>query len=162
MSKAKPEGFRSITPHLAVRGAAAAIRFYRDVFGAEELYRNTTPGGDLVVHAELLFGDSRFFVSDEFPEHGVKAPPTAGGASVTLHVYVDDVDALFERAVAAGATVLLAPADMFWGDRYGILEDPFGHRWSAATMIEDLAPDEIQRRSAAHQSSEATRDPSDR
>jgi PhnB protein len=151
MTKARPEGFRSITPHLAVRGAAAAILFYRDAFGAEELYRNATPDGATVVHAELLLGDSRFFVNDEFPEHGVTSPLSVGGASVTLHVYVDDVDAVFARAAAAGAKILVAPADQFWGDRYGILEDPFGHRWSFATMLEDLAPDEIQRRSDAHQ-----------
>jgi PhnB protein len=151
MTKAKPEGFRSITPHLAVRGAAAAVQFYREAFGAEELYRNLTADGAAVVHSELLLGESRFFVNDEFPEHGVRSPLTAGGASVTLHLYVDDVDAVFARATAAGAQVLLPPADQFWGDRYGILEDPFGHRWSVATMLEDLAPDEIKRRSAAHE-----------
>src|SRR5438067_12701248 len=139
MTRTRPEGFRSITPHLAVRGAAEAIRFYREAFGAEELYRNTTSDGAAIIHAELLLGDSRFFVNDELPEHGVTSPLTVGGASVTLHLYVEDVDEVFSRASAAGAKVLLPPADQFWGDRYGILEDPFGHRWSIATMIEDLA-----------------------
>jgi PhnB protein len=154
MTRPKPEGFRSITPHLAVRDAPAAIDFYRKAFEAEELYRNTTADGAAVTHAELLLGDSRFFVNDEFPEHGVKSPRTVGGASVTLHIYVEDVDAVFQRAGAAGAKILVPPADQFWGDRYGILEDPFGHRWSIATMIEDLAPGEIQRRSAAHERGE--------
>jgi PhnB protein len=150
MSGTRPEGFRAITPHLTVRGAPAAIDFYRRAFGAEELYRNTTADGQTVIHAELLLGESRFFVNDEIPEHDVRSPRTIGGTAVTLHVYVDDVDDVFERAAAAGARVLLPCADQFWGDRYGILEDPFGHRWSVATMIEDLAPDEIQRRSAAY------------
>jgi PhnB protein len=149
MRNARPVGFHSITPHLAVRGADAAIAFYRNAFGADELYRNASADGAVVIHAELLLGDARFFVNDELPEQGVRSPLTVGGASVTLHLYVEDVDALFARATAAGARVMLAPADRFWGDRYGILEDPFGHRWSIATMLEDLPPEEIQRRSRA-------------
>jgi len=100
------------------------------------------------MHAELLLGDSRFFVVDEFPE-SMTAPSTLGGTTITLHLYVQDVDALFDRAVQAGATVLMPAADQFWGDRYGILRDPFGHRWSMASRIEDLSPNKLQDRAKA-------------
>ena len=146
-----PEDFRTITPHLVVRGVALAIDFYQRAFGASELFRNLAPDGVSVQHAELLLGESRFWVNDEFPEWGVRSPVTLGGSPVTLHLYVEDVDALWERAVAAGAEVVIPLEDQFWGDRYGILQDPFGHRWSFASRIEDLSPKQVQRRAREEQ-----------
>jgi PhnB protein len=143
-----PEDFHTITPQLVVNGVAAAIEWYSRALGANELLRNVAPDGTSIMHAELLLGDSRFFVVDEFPD-GAKSPRSLGGASVTLHLYVEDVDALFDRAVAAGAEVLLPVADQFWGDRYGMLADPFGHRWSIASRIEDLSPKKLQERAAS-------------
>jgi uncharacterized glyoxalase superfamily protein PhnB len=142
-----PEEFHTITPHLAVKGVAEAIAWYATALGANELLRNTAPDGESIMHAELLLGDSRFFVVDEFPGAMV-APTTLGGTPVTLHLYVHDVDAMFARAVEAGATVLMPVADQFWGDRYGMLVDPFGHRWSIASRIEDLSPRALQKRAA--------------
>jgi PhnB protein len=147
--KPVPEDFRTITPHIVVRGVAKAVDFYRQAFGAEELYRNMGPDGVSIIHSELLLGDSRFFVNDEFPDHGVFAPEGERGTGVTLHLYVPDVDAFHARAVAAGVQVLLPLADYFWGDRYFILKDPFGHRWSVASRIEDLSPQEIHERAEA-------------
>jgi uncharacterized glyoxalase superfamily protein PhnB len=140
-----PEDFHTITPQMVVKGVAAAIDWYTKALGAHELLRNTAPDGASIMHAELLLGDSRFFVVDEFPESMV-SPSTLGGTTVTMHLYVRDVDALFNRAVEAGATVLMPVADQFWGDRYGILCDPFGHRWSIASRIEDLSPKALQER----------------
>jgi PhnB protein len=150
-----PEDFHTITPQLAVKGVASAIEWYTRALGAHELLRNTAPDGTSIMHAELLLGDSRFFVVDEFPG-SMRSPITIGGTSVTLHLYVADVDALFERAVAAGATVVMPVADQFWGDRYGILTDPFGHRWSIASRIEDLSPKALQQRAAAWSDSQET------
>jgi PhnB protein len=147
MTSPIPEDFHTITPQLAVNGVADAIAWYTRAFGANELLRNGAPDHVRIMHAELLLGDSRFFVVDEFAE-SMRAPSTLGSTTVTLHLYVRDVDALFNRAVAAGATVILAVADRFWGDRYGILEDPFGHRWSIASRIEDLSPKHLQERAA--------------
>ena len=144
-----PEDFRTITPHLVVKGVARAVEFYRQAFGAEELYRNLAPDGVSIIHSELLLGDSRFFINDEFPDHGVLAPDPARGSSITLHLYVPDVDAFYQRAVAAGAEVIFPLADCFWGDRYAIVRDPFGHRWSVASRIEDLSPADIQARAKA-------------
>lgn len=141
-----PTDFQTITPHLIVRGAAAAVDFYVRAFGASELYRNMAPDGLSIVHSELLLGDSRMFVNEEFPEHGQLSPLAHGGSAVTLHLYVDDVDGLFARAVSAGARVTIELADQFWGDRYGGLLDPFGHVWSLASRIEDLSPEQIRRR----------------
>jgi uncharacterized glyoxalase superfamily protein PhnB len=143
-----PEDFHTITPQLAVKGVARAIEWYSKALGAHELLRNVAPDGTSIMHAELLLGDSRFFVVDEFPE-SMQSPATLGGTSITLHLYVRDVDALFNRAVEAGATVLMPVADQFWGDRYGILRDPFGHRWSVASRIEDLSPKALQDRAKA-------------
>jgi uncharacterized glyoxalase superfamily protein PhnB len=143
-----PEDFHTITPHLVVRGVAAAVDFYRQAFGAQELLRNVAPDGRTIMHCELLLGDSRFFVNDEFPDHGLLSPLALGGSPVTLHLYVEDVDAFVGRAVAAGAQVLMPVADAFWGDRYGILQDPFGHRWSVASRIEDLSPADLKLRAA--------------
>jgi uncharacterized glyoxalase superfamily protein PhnB len=146
MTSRIPEDFHTITPQLVVRGVADAIAWYTTALGANELLRNTAPDGTRIMHSELLLGDSRFFVVDEFAEGSMTSPATLGGTAVTLHLYVHDVDALFDRAVAAGATVLMKVADQFWGDRYGIIADPFGHRWSMASRIEDLSPRDLHKR----------------
>jgi PhnB protein len=140
------DDFHTITPHLTVRGAEAAVAFYRRAFGAAELYRNLAPDGKSVMHAELMVGDSRFFLHDEFPEAGEISPLDGPATGVKLLLYVDDVDELYERTVEAGATVLMPLKDCFWGDRYAIVRDPFGHRWSMATRIEDLSPRQQQKR----------------
>ncbi len=141
-----PEGHHTITPHLVVRDAAAAIDFYRAAFGAEEVMRMPGPDGRTVMHGELKIGDSMVYLCDEFPQMGAKGPKSIGGTPVTLHMYVRDADAAFQRATAAGATVKMPLQDAFWGDRYGILEDPFGHTWSVGQHLEDLTPDQIARR----------------
>jgi uncharacterized glyoxalase superfamily protein PhnB len=143
-----PEDFHTITPHLVVRGVERAVRFYHAAFGAHELLRNLAPDGTTIMHSELLLGDSRFLVNDEMPDWGVLSPEALGGTPVSLHLYVDDVDAFFQRAVDAGAEVLMPVQDTFWGDRYGIVRDPFGHRWSVGSRIEDLSPQELRRRAA--------------
>jgi len=143
-----PEDFHTITPQMAVKGVAAAIDWYTRALGAHELLRNVAPDGTSIMHAELLLGDSRFFVVDEFPD-SVLSPSTLGGTTFTMHLYVPDVDDVFNRAVEAGATVVMPVADQFWGDRYGILRDPFGHRWSIASRIEDLSPKKLQDRAKA-------------
>jgi uncharacterized glyoxalase superfamily protein PhnB len=148
MTTPVPEDFHTITPQIVVKGVASAIDWYTKALGAHELLRNTGPDGTSIMHSELLLGDSRFFVVDEFPGSMV-SPASLGGTPVTLHLYVRDVDALFNRAVEAGATVLMPVADQFWGDRYGMLLDPFGHRWSMASRIEDLSPKKLQDRAKA-------------
>jgi uncharacterized glyoxalase superfamily protein PhnB len=140
------DDFHTITPHLVVRDAARAIDFYCRAFGAAELYRNMAPDGKSIMHAELMLGDSRFLLHDEFPEQGVLSPLGYKGTAVTLHLYVPDVDAFYARAVQAGAEVVMPVADCFWGDRYGILKDPSGHQWSVATRLKDLSPKELQKR----------------
>ncbi|HJU75267.1 MAG TPA: VOC family protein [Gemmatimonadaceae bacterium] len=140
-----PEDFHTITPHLVVRGVARAIEWYTRAFGAHELLRTPAPDGEHIMHSELLLGDSRFFVVDEFP-HSPTSPESLGGSSVTLHLYVENVDELFDRAVDAGASPIFPVQDCFWGDRYGILIDPFGHRWSIASRLEDLSPQQQQQR----------------
>jgi uncharacterized glyoxalase superfamily protein PhnB len=149
MARAKPipEGFHTITPHLIVRGAAEAIEFYKRAFGAEEIVRMPGPAG-MVMHSELRLGDSPLMVNDEFEDMGVRGPVTIGGSPVTLHLYVDDMDSLMERAEKAGAKITMPAQDTFWGDRYGRLEDPFGHQWSVATRTENLTADEIRQRAA--------------
>jgi len=142
--KAVPDGFHTITPHLTVRDAHRAIEFYKQALGAEVL--NVAPGpGGKVMHALLKIGDSMLMLNDEFPEMGGSLAPPASGGGVALHIYIDDVDAAFQRAVSAGATVKMPPMDMFWGDRYGIVMDPFGHKWSLATHTRDMSPEEMQR-----------------
>jgi len=141
-----PEGYHSISPALTCKDAARAIDFYKQAFGATEINRMPGPGG-AIMHAELRIGDSVIFLSDEWP--GMSAAPTPGALqSSSLFLYTDDVDAVFNRAVAAGAKVDMAVSDMFWGDRYGKVTDPFGHHWGVATHIEDVAPNEVARRSA--------------
>lgn len=137
----------TITPYLVVRGAEAAIRFYSDAFGAEELFRlvdPATPGK--IGHAELRLGESVVMLADEYPDFGAYSPDAIGGTPVTFHLSVDDVDAAAARATSHGATLLRAPTDQSFGDRVAMILDPFGHRWSLATKIEDVAPDEMQRR----------------
>ncbi len=147
-AKAIPEGFHTVTPHLIIKGASEAIEFYKKAFGAEEVARMPGPGGT-VMHAEIRIGDSPIMLNDEFPSFGKTGPKSIGGTPVTIHLYVNDVDALFDRAVKAGAKVTMPIADMFWGDRYGQIEDPFGHQWSLATHKEDVTPEECMRRAKA-------------
>jgi len=137
-----PEGMHSVTPHIVCAGAADAIEFYKKAFNAEEKSRLPGPQGKLM-HAAIRIGDSTIMLSDEFPS--VSGPKTLKGSPVTIHLYVEDVDTFVTRAVAAGATILMPVADMFWGDRYGRLEDPFGHLWSVATHIRDVTPDEMHK-----------------
>lgn len=141
-----PEGYHSISPAITCKDAARAIDFYKQAFGATELNRMDGPGGS-VAHAELRIGDSVIFVSDEFPGMSAAPVPTSTPSSY-LFLYTEDVDATFSRALAAGATVSMPVMDMFWGDRYGKVTDPFGHSWGIATHVEDVAPEEIARRAA--------------
>lgn len=147
--KAIPEGFEGATPYLCIKGAADAIEFYRKAFGATETMRMTGPDGR-IGHAELKIGKANIMLADEHPEIGVVSPATLGGSPVTIHIYVEDVDALAARAETAGAKVLRAVADQFYGDRGGKFEDPFGHVWYFATHKEDVSSEEMQRRAAAY------------
>ena len=144
-----PEGFHTLTPYLVIKGASEAIEFYKRAFGAQEKVRMPGPDGKSVMHAELKIGDSPLMLADEFPDMGSLGPHGIGGTSVVIHVYVDDADAVFNQAVAAGAQVKMPLQDMFWGDRYGQITDPFGHRWSVATHKEDLTPEEMGKRAQA-------------
>lgn len=144
-----PEGFHTITPYLVVRDAARAVEFYQKAFGAKARNVSYMPDGKRVMHAELKIGDSILMLNDEFPEWHVLSPKSRGGSSVTIHMYVKDVDAAFQRAVSAGATVTMPVMDAFWGDRYGQLEDPSGHKWSLATHKEDLTPAQMKKRAEA-------------
>ncbi|MBG0802452.1 VOC family protein [Methylocystis sp. H4A] len=137
-----PSCMRSITPHLICAGASDAIEFYKKAFGAEEMMRLPGPNGRLM-HGSVRIGDSMVMLVDEVPEWGTLGPKALKGSPVTIHLMVDDVDAIFAQAVAAGATVKMPVADMFWGDRYGLVVDPFGHVWSIATHMRDLTPEEI-------------------
>ena len=148
-ARAVPHGHHTVTPYLTVRNAATAIAFYKRAFGAQELVRMPGPGGHGIMHAEIKIGDSLIFLSDEFPDAGSRAPESVGAATGSLHVYVEHVDAAFKRAVDAGGRVRMPVADMFWGDRYGKLVDPFGHEWGLATHVEDLTPAEIGKRATA-------------
>lgn len=157
--KAIPDGMHTLTPHIVCEGASDAIAFYRKAFNAEELARLPAPGGK-VMHAAIRIGDSVVMLMDDFPEWGSLGPKALKGSPVTLHLYVQDVDAAIKQAVAAGAQVTMPAADMFWGDRYGQVVDPFGHRWSIATHKEDLTPEEIQRNMAQMGEMEGCGDPS--
>jgi len=144
--KAVPDGMHTITPHLAVRGAAKAIEFYQKAFGAKVKGVHNAPDGK-VMHAEMRIGDSMIFLADEFPEMGsCSSPDSLGGSSVTLNVYTENVDQLFNQAVAAGAKVTMPLTNQFWGDRYGQLKDPFGHNWALGQHVEDVSPEEMERR----------------
>ena len=146
--KAVPEGMHTITPHLSVREASKAIQFYKNGFRAQVLDVHYTPDGK-VMHAHLKIGDSHLMLADEFPGMGTPAPPTLGGSPVVLNIYVDDVDSLFNQAVAAGAKVTMPLADQFWGDRYGQIVDPFGHHWALGAHQEYVSPEEVERRGRA-------------
>ena len=139
----KPEGMHTVTPHLVCAGAAEAIEFYSKAFGAEEQARLPDPNGKLM-HAAVRIGDSVVMLVDEYPGMGALGPKALNGTPVTIHLYVPDVDAFVARAVDAGATLRMPVADMFWGDRYGIIVDPFGHHWSVATHQRDLTMDEMK------------------
>jgi len=143
--KPVPDGHRTVTPYLAIKDAAKALDFYQRAFGAVESYKLMMPDGR-VGHAEIRLGDSLIMLADEFPEYGGKAPDTLGGSPVSLHLYVEDVDAFVKKAVAAGAKERKPVADQFYGDRSGQLEDPFGHLWWVATHKEDVPPAEMQKR----------------
>jgi PhnB protein len=142
-----PDGYHSVTPYLCVKGASEAIEFYKKAFGATELGRLSQPDGR-VGHAELQIGSSRVMLSDEHPEMGFTGPGTLGGSPVMMHLYVEDADAVFKRAVEAGATEVRSMRDEFYGDRAGGVKDPFGHTWHIATHKEDLTQEEVGRRAA--------------
>jgi len=148
-AKPIPDGHHTVTPYLVVRGAAKTIDFIKNAFGAELAFEPMKRPDGLIMHAELKIGDSIVFLADEFPDMGSRAPESLGGTTGTLHVYVKDVDAAFARAVAAGAQVRMPLADMFWGDRYAKVADPFGHEWGLGTHKEDLTPKEIAKRAEA-------------
>jgi PhnB protein len=134
-------GFNTLTPHLVIKGAAKAIDFYKKIFGATEVSRMPMPDGK-IMHASLQIGNSILMLADESPDWGSFGPQN-GGSPVTIHLYVPDVDKTYNAAVAAGAKAVMPPQDLFWGDRYGKLIDPFGHHWSVATHIQDLTPEQI-------------------
>ncbi len=146
-AKAVPEGMHTITPHLVVRGGDQAIEFYKKAFGAQEIGGVFRAPDGKVVHAELKIGDSRIMLADEFPGSGhPQSPQTIGATTTVLNIYVDNVDQLFNQAVSAGATVTMPLANQFWGDRYGQVSDPFGHHWALGQHVEDVAPEEMERR----------------
>ncbi|HWX68323.1 MAG TPA: VOC family protein [Steroidobacteraceae bacterium] len=147
-TKPIPEGYRTATPYLIVKGAADAIEFYKRAFGATEMLRMADPQGR-VGHAEIKIGDSVIMLADEHPAMGYRGPRALGGSSVSILLYLEDVDSVFERAVKAGAKALRPVANQFYGDRSGTLEDPFGHVWTIATHVEDVPPAELQRRAEA-------------
>ena len=147
-TKPVPDGYRTATPYLIVNGAAAAIEFYKHVFAATEMLRMADPQGR-VGHAEIKIGDSVIMLADEHPAMGYRGPRSLGGSSVSILLYLEDVDAVFERAVKAGAKAQRPVMDQFYGDRSGTLEDPFGHMWTVATHVEDVPPEEMQRRAQA-------------
>ena len=147
MAKPVPDGYHTVTPYLTVKGAAQAIEFYKKAFGAKEKERMSGPDGKSVMHAEMEIGDSVVMLSDEFPGGSCRSPQSLGGTSASVFLYVPDVDAAYARAVEAGAKPAMPLTDMFWGDRFGRVTDPFGHEWSMATHKEDVPPAEMERRS---------------
>jgi PhnB protein len=145
MAKAIPEGYHSVTPYLIAKGAAEAIEFYKRAFGATEVMRMASPDGN-IGHAEITIGNSSIMLADEYPEMGYRSPQSIGGTGVSLMLYVEKVDEVFSRSIAAGAKELQPIKDQFYGDRSGTLQDPFGHVWTVATHVEDVPPDEMRRR----------------
>lgn len=143
MTKPIPDGYHNLTPTLTVRGASSAIEFYKNAFGAQENGRHPGPDGKTIMHAELKIGDSILMLNDEFPEMKCLSPQSVGGASSAIYLYVKNSDEVFKKAVSAGAKVMLPIDNMFWGDRCGSVEDPFGHRWTIATRVKDLTPEEL-------------------
>ena len=146
--KFTPDGYHTATPYLIINGAAAAIDFYKKAFAATELFRMDAPGGK-IGHAEIQIGDSRIMLADEFPEMDARGPQSIGGTPVSIMLYVEDVDTVFNRAIAAGGKVKQSVQDKFYGDRSGNLVDPFGHVWTIATHKEDLSPSEVRKRAEA-------------
>ena len=142
------DGCHTVAPHLVVSDSLRAIEFYKKAFGAEELCCHAGPGGK-IMHAEVRIGDSRVFLNDEFPGM-CRSPQSLGGTPVTIHLAVEDVDRLYRQALDAGAQVLMPLADQFWGDRYGIVTDPFGHQWSMASHLKDMTEEEIKKAGEAH------------
>jgi PhnB protein len=145
MTKPIPEGYHSVTPYLAFDDASEAIEFYKTALGAKERMRMEAPGGK-IGHAELQIGDSIVMLADAFPQSATRPPSELGGTTAGVFLYVEDVDAVEQRAVDAGATITMDVADQFWGDRFGSIKDPFGHSWSIATHVEDVPPDEMAER----------------
>lgn len=145
MASFKPAGATTITPYLTIKGADKAIEYYTRVFGATELCRMSCPQSGAVMHAELTIGDSQVYLSEACPEMG-SFGPGEGPTGVTVHTYLEDVDATFAKAVEEGGTALMPPADMFWGDRFAKIKDPFGHSWSLATHVEDVTPEQMKER----------------
>ncbi len=143
-----PDGYHTVTPYLIIKGAAGALDFYKQAFGATELFRMEAPGGR-IGHAEIRIGDSPIMLADEHPEIGALSPQSRGGTSVSILLYVEDADKLTEQAVAAGATVLRPIQNQFYGDRSASLADPFGHQWHIATHVEDVSVDEMRKRAEA-------------
>ena len=141
-----PDGFHTVTPYLVVKNAAEAVEFYKRAFGAKEAYRSTCDKSGRIMNAQLRIGNSMIMLNDEFPELGCVGPAPDTNSPVTIHLYVDDADGVFRQAIRAGATAVMPLSDMFWGDRFGQLKDPFGHIWSVASRIEDLSPDDIKER----------------
>jgi PhnB protein len=142
--QAVPAGFHTLTPHLTVRNADKALEFYKNALGAEVLGAARMPDGR-IMHAALRVGHSMLMLNEEMPEYGGLSPQSLNGTGVTIHIYTDNVDEAFNRAVSAGAQVKMPLMDQFWGDRYGLVQDPFGHKWSLATHVKDLSPEEMQR-----------------
>jgi len=143
-----PEGYHTATPYLIISNAAQAIEFYKEAFGATELMRLAAPDGKLM-HAEIRIGDSPIMLCDECPDWNALSPQTIGGTTVSIMLYVNDVDSVVNQAVARGATVLMPVENQFWGDRMGTVVDPYGHKWSVATHTEDVSPEEIDKRAKA-------------
>ena len=150
MARPVPDGFNTVSAYLVVRDADLALEFYARAFGAEPGTKLLAPDGKSTMHAEMRIGNSTVMLTQVNPEWGLKDPAGYGGSPVTMHIYVEDADALYERAVAAGCEVKFTISDIFWGDRYGKLADPFGHEWGIATHVEDLSEEEISRRQAEY------------
>ncbi|HET7215304.1 MAG TPA: VOC family protein [Terriglobia bacterium] len=143
-----PEGYHAVTPYLIVKGAAKAIEFYKQAFGAKEIFRMPQPDGK-IAHAEIQIGDSRIMLADEFPERNIRGPESLGGTPVMIHLYIKDVDTVAKRAVAAGAKEIRPVENQFYGDRSGMFADPFGHQWNISTHVEDVPAEEVVKRAAA-------------